>query len=724
MARGQQYVAEGQWQAAIIEFRNVIQLDPQHGEARKALADAYMRVNDGPGALREYVRAADLLPNDADVQVAAGNLLIMAQQFEDAQARAEKALALDARNVDAQILKANAMAGLRDLEGAIALYEEAAAIDPSRDVTHMNMGAIQMARGKPEAAEAAFKHAVTAAPTSVNAHLALANFYWATRRQPEAEKMFKAALAIEPANLGTHRALGMFYTSTGRAAEAEPHFKAIAGGDDPAAKLSLAQYYVGLNRLAEAREVLQALLPDAAYKGSAMVRLATLDAIEGRPAEGLARLRERLTEQPNDVAALVLGADILRSDGKRDEAMTMIDTAIKADPQSGIAHLLKGRLLADADRFEDAQASLEEALRLEGRPFAAVLDLTRLHLRLLNTDRALDFAKQAVSMAPESADAHHLLARAYLQSRDLPNARTEVALLRKAFPNAPTSFTLDALVNLADGRTAAARASYQQALALDPGNVEALDGLARLDFTAGDRAAAAKRIEDTLARREPTVDLLLVAARTYNAAGRTDDAESALRRAIDLDPNRLAAYTQLGQFYASHGRLKEATRQFQDIAEKNPKSVAALTMVGMLMEAQGQPTEAEGQYRRALAVDSGAPVAANNLAYILVSTNGNLDEALALAQAAQQKLPNEPNISDTLGWIYVKKNLVSSALPHLEAGAKGLPNHPEVHYHLGMAYVQTGDWARAKTSLQRALKLSDTFPGVEDARKALLTVGG
>ena len=46
----------------------------------------------------------------------------------------------------------------------------------------------------------------------------------------------------------------------------------------------------------------------------------------------------------------------------------------------------------------------------------------------------------------------------------------------------------------------------------------------------------------------------------------------------------------------------------------------------------------------------------NNLAWIYAENEGNVDAALPLAETAKEALPDDPSVSDTLGWIYYKKN--------------------------------------------------------------------
>ena len=82
------------------------------------------------------------------------------------------------------------------------------------------------------------------------------------------------------------------------------------------------------------------------------------------------------------------------------------------------------------------------------------------------------------------------------------------------------------------------------------------------------------------------------------------------------------------------------------------------------LEAQGKKAEAEKAYEQVLAIDSRAPVAANNLAWIYVASNRNLDQALQLAQTAHQTLPEEPAVNDTLGWILVQKDMAARGVPY------------------------------------------------------------
>src|SRR5437763_15757437 len=93
--RANAYFDQSRWSEAIIEYRQALQDAPKRGDIHQKLAEAYVRNRDGSNARREFVRAADLLPDDVSAQLKAGNILLLGDAFDDAQARANKVLTLN-----------------------------------------------------------------------------------------------------------------------------------------------------------------------------------------------------------------------------------------------------------------------------------------------------------------------------------------------------------------------------------------------------------------------------------------------------------------------------------------------------------------------------------------------------------------------------------------------------------------------------------------------------
>jgi tetratricopeptide (TPR) repeat protein len=304
--------------------------------------------------------------------------------------------------------------------------------------------------------------------------------------------------------------------------------------------------------------------------------------------------------------------------------------------------------------------------------------------------------------------------RGLLARGDVERADAE---LKQLIARYPESAAVHVQIGMLAGRKrnhTAARASFDRATQLQPDQLEALGGLVALDLAERNFAGARARIAAQLAVK-PTAMLMTLSARTYAATGDLQSAEAALRQALDLDSGYLDAYNAIGQIYVAQGRLNEARAEFDQVAQRSPRPVAALTMVGMILQATGDVDGARARFERVMEIDSEAAVAANNLAWIYAETGGNLDVALHLAQTAQKRLPEAAAVSDTLGYIYYKKNLTSLAISTLKLGTEKDPENPTYHYHLGLAYADAEDTVRASEAFGRALALN---PGFEAAAKA------
>jgi tetratricopeptide (TPR) repeat protein len=534
--------------------------------------------------------------------------------------------------------------------------------------------------------------------------------------------VLKHVLTIEPNNIQTNRALGFFYIAMNRTPEAEPFFQNIAKtAKTTQASLGLADFYTQAKRVDEAKKVLGQVAETRDGYVPATLRLATFDVLEGQRAQAMTRTREVLEKHPGDLATKLFMTRLLMLDGKRDDAIREA-SAIAAHDGNGRfaaeAHQLLAQVYTDLGRIADAIKSYEQVLRLHPRPFAATLALASLHLQTNDLSKATTYADQVLGIVPGSPEARAIKARVLLAKGERESAGDLIAELQKQYPKAPAVLNLVALQALARNDLKAARAAYEES-ATSRGNPEALMGIIRLDVASGQSALAIRKIEETLKVAAPTPAFLALAGSAYATAGDFKKAEEVWRRAVDADPMRLQGYALLAQLYVQQNRLDEAVDNFKEMIKRDEKSVPANTMLGMLFDMQKRTKEAEEQYRKTLSFDSRAAVAANNLAWIYSSRADRLDEALQLAQVAVQQLPDEPNVNDTIGWIYYKKNLPAQAVRHLEISVEKGPQVPDNQFHLGMAYVMAGEVEKAKTTLERALKVDPKSSYAEDARAAL-----
>ena len=410
VASGDSYLAAGKLQEAIIEYRNAIEQDPRAGDVRAKLADAYVQAGDGSSAVQEYVRAADLVPDDTTIALKAGGLFLLGNQFDDAKLWAEKVLAKKPRDLQAQILLASSLAGLKDLDAAVKEIEEAIRLDPERGATYTNLGAFELRRGQIEAAERAFKKAVELDPKSGLAQLALANFYWSAARWPEAEAALKTALVLEPENPFAHRVLATFYQATNRAADAEPHLKKVFElTKAPEAALALADYYLGRKNYVAARGLLDQMASTPGTALVAEIRLAALAHDLDQSQDAYDRLERVLEKDETNLQALVAKSTFLLADRKPDEALAAATLGVEKHPDSAAAFFTLGRVQAARFQTQAAIAAYQSALRLNPRATDSKIAIARLQLAAGGNDASVSLAQEALTSEPENPDARLVL---------------------------------------------------------------------------------------------------------------------------------------------------------------------------------------------------------------------------------------------------------------------------------------------------------------------------
>jgi tetratricopeptide (TPR) repeat protein len=427
-----------------------------------------------------------------------------------------------------------------------------------------------------------------------------------------------------------------------------------------------------------------------------------------------------LKSKPKYQQALVLKGELLLKERRFDEALDAAKAAIGQAPPSAAAQSLAGRVFEASNRLDDAIAAYEEAIKIDPRAVQATFRLASIEYQRGQLDKAATHASEVLSKQRGNAEAFTLLARIDMQKGDLTSARGRVATLQKFGSESASTHVLQAELQVASKDLNGARASYERALQLDPNNYAAIVGANRIDMLAGRHQQAIARVEGALARTSRTPELLVQAALPYGGTGNSAKVEALLLEAIQKDPSGSVPYNLLGQWYATHQRLPEAIKQFETLSGHEPKSIGPITMIGLLLEAQGKTAEAEKYYEKALGLNSReAVVAANNLAWLYAESGRDLNRALELARSAYQQRPNDPSVADTLGWVYVKKNMGQTAIPYLLQADSA---QAVVQFHRGMAYVQAGNVAEANRALKTALAGAGNAAWTEEARKALASL--
>jgi Flp pilus assembly protein TadD len=247
---------------------------------------------------------------------------------------------------------------------------------------------------------------------------------------------------------------------------------------------------------------------------------------------------------------------------------------------------------------------------------------------------------------------------------------------------------------------------FRKAYEADPTSSRALTGLSRSLLFDGQADKSVQIVADELKKHPDSTELERALASAQMAAGQFSPAIDTLKDVLSKtkEPRQQALlWSEIGNCYRYEGDHQRLIESFEEAYKRMPENAALARDLGMMYNEIGKTDIARGYYEKAIKLDHNDAFALNNLAYLLAESGGDLNVALDYARRAQQRLPTYAEITDTLGWIYMKKNLTDNALDSFKTIVTDDPKNPVYHYHYAMALNQKGDRETARKECQAAL---------------------
>jgi tetratricopeptide (TPR) repeat protein len=334
-----------------------------------------------------------------------------------------------------------------------------------------------------------------------------------------------------------------------------------------------------------------------------------------------------------------------------------------------------------------------------------------------NGQEALRVSQEIVAIAPRDEQALVLHATSQIAAGQFQLAESELNRLAAAFPRSARVRIAMGMLALSEKRYPVAERIYGQLSSAGIAAPEVLSGLTQAYMGEKEPAKALQNLQDVAKRNPGSLVPRELLARAAMSAGKYDIAieqyqqlAAAVPASAEVPRALAAAYNAKGDVSAAIGTLEKAVQQ------KPSNTAASLDLAHMLLKA-GRVPDAKTEYRRILKIQPDNPNALNDLSYLMAQSGENLDEALTLARkgtqfAVEQSL--KTSLQDTLGSIYLRKNMYESALQSFQVAVNSNPGSMTYRYHLGTTLYQMGDKSKAKVELQAALAAT---PKSEDEPK-------
>ncbi len=757
LQKGQTFFAQAEPEKALVEVRNVLQMDPKRAAAYYLAGQIEESRGEFRGAYADYAKAIEDNPNDADAKAGLARLNLTVGNDAQAQSQVDEVLAKAPDNVQAIAVAAALRARKGDLDGAIrmasattangqlptgtatvltglyvakgnyakaqAIVDEALLKSP-KDTSLLAIGAdIATRMNQNDRAADYYQRATLAAPKNFKLWQAYAIFEEQQKNSAKAESILRDAIQAAPDDSSRKLALVNFIAATKGEEAGEAELKKMARDrpKDYPVQFALASDYSRKGRIADARELLDKVV-HADGKGnaglSARNQLAALDLASGNVAGARTRAEEILAIDPRDSSALVLRGRIELADNQVDSAIADFRGAARDKPDSPV--ILK--LLAQAYQVKKepdlARDTISDAAKLfPNRPELAVLWMEELDHDGRDAD-AIAAANEAIARNPQNLEIVRL--KAILEEKNKDFAATEATL-----KTAATAHPRDAGIELLLGqfysrqkKVDQALSAYDQAATLAPSSLEPRAYALRLLIGEKRFAEAQKRLDAQIAREPSKAINYQFEGDLYSAQGNAPAAEAAFRKAIALEPHVAGGYLDLANFLATQKRYDDVKLALEDGLKANPKSTALETAEADFLTKRGDTDGAIAIYNAMLKDDASDVAAANNLAYLLTEAKGDkasLEHALLLSKGFE--FSTDASVLDTLAWTHYKLGEYKDAVDILQRAALVAPNSLVVETHYGMALYKNGDTAHGREELQAVANRGAKLP--EDAQRMI-----
>jgi tetratricopeptide (TPR) repeat protein len=717
---GNKYFNRGKYKEASIMYRRALNKDARYGEAWYRLGLTNLQLGIPLEAVRSFSRAHELDPANTDAAVKLADLEL---RFYAANPQGNRALLSELKDLDQQLLKKDPKSfdGLRiagylaltekDMKGAIQKFEEANQMKPDQPELLFSLVETLFADRQNDAAEKYAKQVIEKQKGYAPIYDLLYYYYVRTNHPDLGEELLKKKIENNPTQGPYQLQLAMHYYMTNRKPEMAATLARLTSNQKtyPDGHLQAGDFYLRIRNLDEALQQYDlGQKEDGKNKRTYQKRMVEVLGTEGKHDQATKIVNDLLKQDPKDSDVIAMHATLLLQTGDSRQIKTVISELqplVSKPPPNPTLHYNLGRAYmaaSESQNLDQARIQFQEAVKIAPRYTPAKLALGELQMARGENSSAVQTAEEVLQSDPTNLPAHLMRANGLMRIGEIQKAREEITTELKMYPKSN-----DVMFEL--GQLEFIQKNYKQAEAafqtlMQTNDPRGLPGVMESKVAQSQWDQAIEIAQSQIKQAPDRADYRMALAKIYFRAGKYSDSAAQYQTLIDKNPKVSELYVRLGEARSNGNDVNGAIDSFKKAKEVDPNNYLPVLELGLLYNRAGRDEEARKAYEEVIKLQPDNVEALNNLAYLKADNGVDLDQALAYAQRAQQKRPNDPNVIDTLALIYMRKNLTDDSLRMLRDLVNKTPGNPTFHLHLALALYQKGDRPEAKKELETALR--------------------
>ncbi|MGD9823283.1 tetratricopeptide repeat protein [Desulfobacter sp.] len=418
-------------------------------------------------------------------------------------------------------------------------------------------------------------------------------------------------------------------------------------------------------------------------------------------------LLERILQlAPEDKETFLRLGKVYMDEGMTQKALNLFSRMASIFPDYYVAHFYLGETLRMADQPAAARESYLKTIELEPdllEPRFRLVDVYKTLGEEKNKTEIIKNLKEILDAAPKDERALIELGLFYFDTNDFQNADDIFAELGREIWKNPDLVVDIAQILIPEHRYQDAVTVFSQVRNTVPGNanINFFMGMAYEGLKKPDKAIECYlKVTPDHSQYKKTI---LSIAFLYRDMNRTEEAIQFLEQHHRQSPADIDITSYLASFYQEENRYDIAVTMLQHALKETPKNTALLFKLGAVLDTAGQRQESIETMKTIIRLDPQHASALNYLGYTYAEMGIHLDQALELVQRALKIRPEDGYITDSLGWVYFKKQEYGKAVFYLEKAVELSDYETVIATHLADAYIKTGQHQKAVDMYKKAL---------------------